>query len=139
MFNQAQSRSIRARNQAMIRTGGEQGRAAVSSCFVTGATALGLSWRVVSMATATKSAKRFDRPAVLVPPSPRCQAVGILAGNRLVRIPERHVTIGEATAFCEAYNNRLDDNQQAVILLDADVAAIVEQGDVKRTAKGGGR
>ena len=46
MFNQqAQGRGVRARNQAMIRDGGEQGRAAVYGCFVTGATALGLSWK----------------------------------------------------------------------------------------------
>lgn len=44
MFRQATSRGIRARNQAMIRTGGEQGRAAVLDCFLAGATAPGLSW-----------------------------------------------------------------------------------------------
>jgi hypothetical protein len=32
MFDQAQSRGIRARNQALIRIGGEQGRAAVLDC-----------------------------------------------------------------------------------------------------------
>ena len=46
MFNkQAQGRGVRARNQAIIRVGGEQGRAAVYGCFETGATALGLSWK----------------------------------------------------------------------------------------------
>ena len=42
---QAPGRGIRARNQAMIRIGGEQGRAAVSRCFLTGITARGLSWK----------------------------------------------------------------------------------------------
>jgi len=45
MFDQAQSRGIRARNQAMIREAGEQGRAAVSDCLETGITALGLLLR----------------------------------------------------------------------------------------------
>jgi hypothetical protein len=44
MFRQAVSRGIRARNQAMIRTGGEQGRAAALRCYSAGATARGLSW-----------------------------------------------------------------------------------------------
>ena len=44
MFNQAVSRGIRARIQATNRIGGEQGRAAVSSCFLAGITAYGLSW-----------------------------------------------------------------------------------------------
>jgi len=44
MFNQAVSRGIRARTQATIRVGGEQGRAAVQGCFLAGATAYGLSW-----------------------------------------------------------------------------------------------
>jgi hypothetical protein len=44
MFQQAKSPVIRARNQAMIRTGGERGRAAVLSCFEPGATARGLFW-----------------------------------------------------------------------------------------------
>ena len=43
MFYQAVSRGIRARNQATIRIGGEQGRAAVLYCFLAGATAYGLS------------------------------------------------------------------------------------------------
>ena len=44
MFNQAVSRGIRARNQALIRIGGEQGRAADLCCLLAGATARGLSW-----------------------------------------------------------------------------------------------
>ncbi len=44
MNDQAQSRGIRVRNQALIREGGEQGRTAVLDCFEAGATALGLSW-----------------------------------------------------------------------------------------------
>jgi hypothetical protein len=43
---QAPGRGIRARNQAMIRVGGEQGRAAVLSCLLAGITARGLSWKV---------------------------------------------------------------------------------------------
>jgi hypothetical protein len=39
---QAVGRGIRARVQALIRIGGEQGRAAVSSCFEPGITARGL-------------------------------------------------------------------------------------------------
>jgi hypothetical protein len=39
---QAVGRGIRARNQAMIRIGGEQGRAAARSCFQPGITARGL-------------------------------------------------------------------------------------------------
>ena len=39
MYDQAVSRGIRARNQAMIRIGGEQGRAAVLYCYLPGATA----------------------------------------------------------------------------------------------------
>ena len=42
MFYQATSRGIRARNQAMIRIGGEQGRAAVLDCLLAGITARGL-------------------------------------------------------------------------------------------------
>jgi hypothetical protein len=45
MFYQAVSRGIRARTQAMIREGGEQGRAAVLDCCLAGATAYGLSWK----------------------------------------------------------------------------------------------
>jgi hypothetical protein len=41
--NQATGRGIRARNQAMIREAGEQGRAAVSGCFLASAAARGLS------------------------------------------------------------------------------------------------
>jgi hypothetical protein len=44
MFYQAVSRGIRACNQAMIRTGGEQGHAAVLDCFSAGITAHGLFW-----------------------------------------------------------------------------------------------
>jgi hypothetical protein len=44
MFHQAMSPVIRARNQATIRIGGEQGRAAVQSCLLAGITAPGLSW-----------------------------------------------------------------------------------------------
>lgn len=44
MFNQAVSRGICARTQAMIRIGGEQGRAVVLDYFLAGATAYGLSW-----------------------------------------------------------------------------------------------
>jgi hypothetical protein len=44
MFNQATSRAIRAHNQAMNRIGGEQGRAAVLSCFLASDPACGLSW-----------------------------------------------------------------------------------------------
>jgi len=43
MFNQAASRGIRARNQAVIRIGGEQGRAVALSYFSAGITARGLS------------------------------------------------------------------------------------------------
>ena len=49
IFDQTTSRSIRSRNQAMIRIGGEQGREAVSSCFLAGATARGLSWRMLRL------------------------------------------------------------------------------------------
>lgn len=41
-FHQATSPVIRARTQALIRIGGEQGRAAVSGCFSTGSRACGL-------------------------------------------------------------------------------------------------
>ena len=44
MFNQAVSRGICARNQAMIRIGGEQSRAVALSYFLAGITAYGLSW-----------------------------------------------------------------------------------------------
>jgi hypothetical protein len=44
MFNQAVSRGIRARTQALIRAAGEQGRAAVLDCLLAGATARALSW-----------------------------------------------------------------------------------------------
>jgi hypothetical protein len=44
MFNQAVSRGICVRNQAMIRNGGEQGRAVALSYFLAGITARGLSW-----------------------------------------------------------------------------------------------
>jgi len=43
MFHQATSPVIRARYQALTHSGGEQGRAAVSSCFLTGSRARGLS------------------------------------------------------------------------------------------------
>ena len=46
MFNQADGRGIRARNQALTHIGGEQGRAAVLDCFLAGITADGLSWSV---------------------------------------------------------------------------------------------
>ena len=46
---QAVGRGIRARNQAMIRIGGEQGRAATLRCLSTGITARGLSWKVLTM------------------------------------------------------------------------------------------
>ncbi len=44
MFSEQQAvgRGIRARNQAAIRIGGKQGRAADSICFLTGITARGL-------------------------------------------------------------------------------------------------
>jgi hypothetical protein len=45
MFQQVASRGIRTRYQALTREGGEQGRVAVLSCFSTGATAYGLSWK----------------------------------------------------------------------------------------------
>ncbi len=41
---QAPSPVIRARNQALIRIGGEQGRAAALRCFSAGSRARGLSW-----------------------------------------------------------------------------------------------
>jgi hypothetical protein len=44
---QATSPVIRARNQAMNRTGGEQGRAAVSHCLLTGSRACGLLLRTL--------------------------------------------------------------------------------------------
>jgi len=44
IFHQAVSPVIRAPSQAVIRTGGEQGRAAVRSCFLAGSRAYGLSW-----------------------------------------------------------------------------------------------
>jgi hypothetical protein len=44
MFNQAVSRGICARTQAMIRLGGEQGRAVAQRYFLAGITAHGLSW-----------------------------------------------------------------------------------------------
>ena len=44
---QAPGRGIRARNQAAIRIGGEQGLAAVPVCFSTGTTARGLSWKAL--------------------------------------------------------------------------------------------
>ena len=45
MFNQAVSRGIRARNQAMIGEARERGREAVLDCFLAGDRARGLSWR----------------------------------------------------------------------------------------------
>ena len=44
MFNQAVSRGICVRSQAMIRAAGEQGRAVALRYFSAGATAYGLSW-----------------------------------------------------------------------------------------------
>lgn len=48
--HQATSPVIRARNQAMIRTGGEQGRAAALRCFSTGSRARGFLLRARSAA-----------------------------------------------------------------------------------------
>lgn len=47
LSDQAASRGIRARHQAMIPEGGEQGRAAVLHCFSTGATARRLCLRLL--------------------------------------------------------------------------------------------
>lgn len=44
MFNQAVSRGICARNQALTHIGGEQGRAVALRYFLAGITAYGLSW-----------------------------------------------------------------------------------------------
>jgi hypothetical protein len=95
MFDQAESRGIRARNQALIREGGEQGRAAVLNCFEAGITAYGLSWKEFPMTcctTATRCRVRIvndidDRTSVVE--SPRDRSLVIFDLMRMVKVTNR--------------------------------------------------
>jgi hypothetical protein len=62
LFHQTESRCIRARNQAMIREGGEQGRAAALRCFLAGATACGLSCPAMSKGSIFYDPPNFRKP-----------------------------------------------------------------------------
>lgn len=91
MFDQAESRGIRARNQALIREGGEQGRAAVLNCPEAGITALGLSWGVSPMTGCTTATRCLVRvvndiqDTTMVVESPRDRAAIILDLLKLTR------------------------------------------------------
>lgn len=82
------------------------------------------------MSTATrKAADRAVRSSsrhVKVAPSPRCYAVAVVQDRRIVRVPERHVSITEAAGFVGAYN-QVGDDCTAIIIPETLVATYEAQ------------